>query len=213
LTVFHHQAVVVVGAMNPAIHHPAWYHAMSIISDSEFEESKRKPIVTTPPLAQFESSGFSVVCLPDRWQASCQTPDATRIVALAQATFGKLYHTPVKAYGVNHDFHAETAKMIPSTLATIVRQTGLPFPPNEVATAAITYEADVDGCKFTTVISGSPKGSLYLYVKNNAHFALVPQASLDVFDLGPLLDKAFRRNEDRAQSMLSDFINAIQGLQ
>src|SRR5713101_5350541 len=139
--------------MNPAIHHPAWYHAMSIISESEFKESLRKPVVASPPIAQFESDGFSVVCLPDRWQVSCDAADGGHILALAKATFDKLYHTPISAYGVNHDFHAETAKQISSTLAAIVRKTGLPFPPNEVGTAAITYTAEVSGCTFKTVVS------------------------------------------------------------
>lgn len=102
--------------MNPAIHHPAWYHAMSIITQSEFEESLRKPIVASPPVAQFASNGFSVLCLPDRWQISCDAADGARIVALAKATFDKLEHTPVIAYGVNHDFHVETSKQIASTL-------------------------------------------------------------------------------------------------
>src|SRR2546425_6009917 len=198
--------------MNPAIHHPAWYHAMSIITQSEFEESLRKPVVVMPQVAQFTSAGFSVICLPNRWQVSCDTADGVRIVALAKATFDKLYHTPVTAYGVNHDFHVETAKQIPSTLATIVRQTGLPFPPNEVETAAITYIAEVSGCTFKTVISASPRGPNFLHIQNNAHFLLIPQDVINPFDLGPLLDEAFRRNENRSQAMLSSLVNAIQGL-
>jgi hypothetical protein len=197
--------------MNPAIHHPAWYLATSIITQSAFEESLRKPVVVMPQVAQFASDGFSVVCLPNRWQVSCDTADGAHIIAVAKATFDKLYHTPVTAYGVNHDFHVETVKQIPSTLATIVRKTGLPFPPNEVGTAAITYTAEVSGATFKTVVSESPRGPNFLHIQNNAHF-LIPQDTIQPFDLGPLLDEAFRRNEDRSQSMLSSLVNAIQGL-
>ena len=197
--------------MNPAIHHPAWYLATSIITQSEFEESLRNPVVVSTPAAQFATDGFSVVCLPDRWQISCSTADGRHILALAKATFDKLYHTPITAYGVNHDFHAETTKQIPSTLATLVRQTGLPFPPNEVASAAITYTAEASDCTFKTVISASPRGPHFLQIQNNAHF-VIPQDAIRHFDLGPLLDDAFRKNEDRSQSMLSNFVNAIQGL-
>jgi len=197
--------------MNPAIHHPAWYHAMSIITQSEFEESLRKPVVVTSQVAQFVSEGFSLVCLPDRWQVSFDAADGERVVAFAKATFDKLYHTPVSAYGVNHDFHVETDKQIPSTLATIVRKTGLPFPLNEVGTAAITYKAEVGDCTFTTVISASPRGPNFLQIQNNAHF-IVPQEATGVFDLGPLLDEAFRKNEDRSQLMFSGLVTAIRGL-
>jgi hypothetical protein len=197
--------------MNPAIHHPAWYLITSIITQSEFEESLRKPVVVSPPAAQFTNNGFSVVCLPDRWQISCDAVDGRRILALAKATFEKLDHTPVTAYGVNHDFHVETTKQIPSTLATIVRQTGLPFPLEEAASAEITYTAEVSGCTFKTVISPSPRGPNFLQIQNNAHF-LAPRGEVKHFELGPLLDEAFQRNETRSQLMVSNLVNAIQGL-
>jgi hypothetical protein len=197
--------------MNPAIHHPAWYHAMSIITQPEFEESLRKPVIVSSQVAQFASDSFSLFCLPDRWQASCDATDGARIVALAKATFDKLYHTPVSAYGVNHDFHVETTKQISPSLATIIRKTGLPFPPNEVGTAAITYTAEVSGCTFKTAISASPRGPYFLHIQNNAHF-VISQEAIEHFDLGPLLDEAFRRNEDRSQLMLSSLVDAIQGL-
>jgi hypothetical protein len=197
--------------MNPAIHHPAWYRAMSIITQSEFEESLRKEVIVTPQFAQFASDSFSLVCYPDRWQVLCDTADGTRIVALAKATFDKLDHTPVHAYGVNHDFHVETTKQIPSTLVAIMRKTDLPFPPNEVGTAVLTYTAEVSGCTFKTVISASPRGPYFLHIQNNAHFVISQEAS-GHFDLGPLLNEAFLRNENRSQLMRSSLVDAIQGL-
>lgn len=197
--------------MNPAIHHPAWYLITSIITQSEFEESLGKPVIVSPPFAQFGNNGFSVVCTPDRWLVSCDADDGRRIIALAKATFEKLEHTPVTAYGVNHDFHAETTKQIPSALAAIVQQTRLPFPLDEVASAEITYTAEVTGCTFKTVIAPSPRGPHFLQIRNNAHF-VVPQDTVKHFDLGPLLDEAFQKNEDRSQMMMSKLVNAIQGL-
>src|SRR5262245_51485447 len=128
--------------MNPAIHHPAWYHVMSIITKSELEKSFNQPVVASPPAAQFVSDGFSIMCIPDRWQVLIELADATRIVEIAKLMFATLDHTPVNAYGINHDFHAETNKLIPLTLATIIRQTKLPFPSDEKSTAAITYVAE-----------------------------------------------------------------------
>lgn len=95
---------------------------------------------------------------------------------------------------------------------TIVRQTGLPFPPNEPGTAAITYTAEVSGCTFKTVISASPRGPYFLHLQNNVHFDIPPR-DIEHFDLGPLLEEAFRRNEDRSRPMLSSLVNAIQGLE
>lgn len=213
MKVYHQQAVVVLGAMNPAIHHPAWYHIMSIITEPEYKKSLSHPVVVSPPVAQFVSDGFSIVCLPDRWQVLSDTPDATRIVALAKKTFDILDHTPVTAYGINHDFHVETAKQISPTLMTIVRQTDLPFPLNEVGTAAITYIAEVKNCTFQTVVSVSPRGPNFLYVQNNVHFPILPsEDAIKKFDLGPLLEDAFQGHEERVQLMVSNLVKAIQEL-
>lgn len=114
------------------------------------------------------------------------------------------------AYGVNHYFHVETAKQVASVLAALVRQTGLPFPPNEEAEASITYTAKADDCNFKTTISASARGPEFLHIQNNTHF-VIPQLKNEHFDLGPLIDEAFRRNEDRSQMMLSKFVDAIQG--
>jgi hypothetical protein len=212
LKVYQEQTVVVLGAMNPAIHHPAWYHIMAIITEPEYKKSLSGQIIANPTAAQFVSEGFSILCLPDRWQVLSEATDATRIVEIAKVTFKTLDHTPVSAYGINHHFHVETTKQIPSTLMTIVRQTGLPFPPDEVGTAAITYIAESKGCTFTTVISASSKGPNFLHVQNNAHFSLPSEETIKKFDLGPLLEKAFEENEARAQLMLSNLVSVIQGL-
>lgn len=193
--------------MNPAIHHPGWYLAMSLITQPEFDKSISNLGIVNSQVAQFENDGFSVLCLPERWQVSCNTADGSRILALAKDTFAKLSHTPVNAYGVNHDFHTETTKLIPSILMAIVRKTGLPFPSDEEGTAAITYTAEVGDATFKTVISASPRGPYFLQLQNNTHFT---QESIGQFDLGPLLDEAFRRNENRSQLMLGNFVKAIQ---
>lgn len=209
MTVLHYQSVVIVGSMNPAIHHPAWYHSVSIITQPEFDASLRKQVLVNQQIAQFAIDGFSVLCLPDRWQISCDATDTSRIIEVAKATFDKLYHTPVSAYGVNHDFHVETTVQIRPTLAAVIRKTGLPFPSNEVATATITYTAEGSGCTFKTTIAPSPRGPNFLHIQNNAHFTI--QATSQNFDLGPLLDEAVRINEDRSQLMLSSLVDAIQG--
>lgn len=197
--------------MNPAIHHPAWYNLVSILSQSEFEESLRKPIIATPQMAQYVSMGFSVLCLPDRWQATCEAKDGSRIIELAKATFDKLYHTPVTAYGVNHGFHVETTKQISSTLATLVRQTALPFPTDEEGTGTITYTARAKDCSFQTVVAASPRGANFLHIQNNAHFPL-SSGEVTQVDLGPLIEGAYQRNEDRSRLMLSRLVTAIEEL-
>jgi hypothetical protein len=202
--------VVILGEMNPAIHHPAWYKLESIIDETEYRACLSNPVIVNQQIAQFTSHGFSVMCLQDRWQASCNADDASRILSLTKETFKKLYHTPVSAYGVNHHFHIEINRQVGPVLAAIVRKTGMPFPPNEDADASISYAAKVDGYEFKTIISTSARGPEFLHFHNNAHFT-IPQLKNEHFDLGPLIDEAFLRNEDRSRMMLSKLVDAIKG--
>lgn len=209
MIVLHHQSVVVLGAMNPVIHHPAWYHLVSIITESELTESLENQVIVTPELTEFKTKYFSLLCAKDRWQISSEVEDADHIISIAKTTFEKLYHTPIGAYGINHDFHIETKKPIGSTLMSIIRKTGLPFPPDEEGTAGITYIAEGSNCKFKAVISPSPRGQHFLYIMNNAHFD-ISQDQEGQFDFGPLLDRAFQINEERSQLIRSRFFDAIE---
>ena len=210
MIILHHQSVVVLGAMNPAIHHPAWYQAMSIITEAEFEESLRNQVIVTPQLTQFKTENLVLDCTLERWQVSSEAEEINRIMTLAKTTFEKLYHTPVGAYGINHDFHIETKREIAPILMSIIGKTDLPFPPHEEGTAAIIYTAERDDCKFRTVISISPRGQNFLYIQNNVHFDISSEKK-EHFDLGPLLDRAFQINEERSQLMRSSLTNAIEG--
>ncbi|MCB1767111.1 MAG: hypothetical protein KDJ22_13805 [Candidatus Competibacteraceae bacterium] len=210
MIILHHQSVVVLGVMNPAIHHPAWYQAMSIITEAEFEESLRNQVIVTPQLTQFKTENLVLDCTLERWQVSSEAEEVNRIMTLAKTTFEKLYHTPIKAYGVNHNFHIETKREIAPTLMSIIRKTDLPFPPHEEGTATITYIAEGDDCKFRTVISISPRGQNFLHIQNNVHFD-VSSEEKGHFDLGPLLDRAFQINEKRSQRMRLSITNAIEG--
>src|SRR5262249_48638462 len=96
--------IVVTGAMNPAIHQPAWYLAANILSQDEFESSMRQPFTCTQFASMFRlaDTNTQIQCLPDRWEV--QVSDAakiTRMREIACRTFELLTHTPVNAFGLN----------------------------------------------------------------------------------------------------------------
>jgi len=96
-------SIVVLGRMNPAIHHPAWYGAVDILRADEVEAAvAAREIVLVPQLAKFQSAGFGLQCTDEQWQVS--TDDAalvSRILDIACGTFARLKDTPVSAFGVN----------------------------------------------------------------------------------------------------------------
>ena len=98
-------SVVVSGHMNPAIHHPAWYEQIGILTQAEALESlKGENFVCLPQVAQFASRGITVTCIPTRWDARTTKADQReRILDIAKRTYTALDHTPVSAFGFNFD--------------------------------------------------------------------------------------------------------------
>src|SRR6202030_1678960 len=99
-------SIVVIGLMNPAIHHPSWYQSMQLLDKQEVDyagsASALVPIVLAPQIAQFAVQEFKIVCLSNRWEIQTQRPEAVdRILKVASRVFEILDHTPVNAFGFN----------------------------------------------------------------------------------------------------------------
>ena len=65
-------SIVIVGSMNPRIHHPAWYEAVKILSAEE--ASAASLVACTPMASQFQLPGLNIICLQDRWEIQTQDP-------------------------------------------------------------------------------------------------------------------------------------------
>jgi hypothetical protein len=99
-------SVVVVGAMNPAIHHPQWYEAVGMLTAEEAQDAVRGgALVIVPQVAQFQAAGLQIQCTPARWQINTSDQQQrTRIIDIAAVTFQRLGETPISAYGLNERF-------------------------------------------------------------------------------------------------------------
>ena len=104
-------SIVVIGAMNPRIHTPAWYSHFELISKEQFEATSLSPgTVMAPQIAQFQLDAMGVLCLPDRWEIkTTRKTETDRIVAVTQKIFDELLmHTPVFAVGFNFLYQKKT---------------------------------------------------------------------------------------------------------
>ena len=103
-------SVVVVGAMNPAIHHPQWYEVVGMLTAAEAQDALRgDALVVVPQLAQFQAAALQIQCTPARWQVNtADTEQRGRIIDLAATTFERLGETPISAYGLNARFDVTT---------------------------------------------------------------------------------------------------------
>lgn len=98
-------SVVLVGSMNPSIHHPAWYvFGKSLSAEESNDISRRGGVVIVPQFTRFETERWRIECYPDRWQISTLSSTATaEVIEIACDTFERLRETPISAFGLNYD--------------------------------------------------------------------------------------------------------------
>ena len=144
-------SIVVVGAMNPSIHHPAWYRPMDILTEEESKRSEESGMIlaVTQQISQFSSGAFTVVCEPHRWQV--QTRHETqlqRLREIADKTFEILYHTQVSAFGFNFTYHRKTSlSEVNTTLAMLIESLPIGLKPTGRRAAKINIRLhQMDEC-------------------------------------------------------------------
>lgn len=99
-------SIVVVGAMNPAIHHPSWYEAVGLLNSGEVKQATSSgETVTVPHLSKYQIDKFQIQCTLDSWQIITKNvKELGRIKEIASGTFKRLNETPVSSYGLNSRF-------------------------------------------------------------------------------------------------------------
>jgi len=106
-------SVVMLGSMNPRIHHPKWYQSVGIFSDEEVEYSiGTQPVFCTPAFSQFVVGDLVIKCLPERWDIQTTKPEnIDKIREIGQRLFDVLLcHTPVKVVALNFDYVREKTR-------------------------------------------------------------------------------------------------------
>jgi hypothetical protein len=202
-------SIVVAGAMNPRIHHPAWYSEVKILTPEEARLATAGPLVCTPVVSQFQFEGYAILCTGERWEI--QTPDARkldRMLDIAGRTFDTLIHTPVSAFGLNFHFARPTGlQNVGKRLAEMINR--LPFGREaaENDTALIVTTIPGPNRVLLETISGVPEALDHLRVVFNAHHPIRAESAL--FELTPLLQAAFSEDYpeclDRAEKVAKSF--------
>jgi len=97
-------SVVVRGAFNPVIFHPAWFAAHGLLRDKEAEAAVVN--VIHPDLTFIDFGWCVLIVEPQRLQLStAQEAYFSALRDLLVGTFGLLEYTPCQVLGVNRDFH------------------------------------------------------------------------------------------------------------
>jgi hypothetical protein len=147
--------VLVAGVMNPATHHPQWYHSIGAIDADELSASLRNSNSGTTPFAsrvEFGSPRLVVLCQPNIW--TIQSTDATswgRMLGIASMVFAKSRNPTIGAYGLMAQKHIDTERNVKAILSGSVKSLNFGFPAGEHANTKVTVAIPGEG--FTTTIS------------------------------------------------------------
>jgi hypothetical protein len=201
-------SIVIIGAMNPSIHHPSWYRLVGILAPPE-AETAAKAAVCTPFGSQFQVGDLLVKCEPGRWLIQTGNPAALdRMVAIAAATFDHLPETPVGAYGLNFLFVRGTKLAdIGKALAKAVNSLALGLWLEAAATVTFSVRIPTEGRMVqqdVAAVGGQPS---HVSVSHNMHYTI--QEGEGRFDLGGRLRELFPKEHGEAQQRTENIVTAL----
>jgi hypothetical protein len=185
-------SIVVVGRMNPAIHHPVWYHATNkLVDETEFAAAMDGGVVIcTPEVSRFSFNEVAVLCVSNSWRVTT-LGDPERAVILASRLFEALQHAPISRYGVNFDVRMDAAE---GRLASLVDLSDLL--PGSACEIQARSETGLGGQYWARLVQG-PGGCISM---NN--FEYVRPENEPLFKLAPLLRSAFEEADRLTRATL-----------
>lgn len=209
-------SIVIVGAMNPRIHHPWWYKHIGILDDeSEKSALESKELIVTPPVAQFPANNWTMVCQQERWEIRALSADTLDLILdAAMRVFRALEHTPINAFGFNFNFHRETRLSdVGQCLAERIVHLNIGLVPEGTPSATLSLRNSSSSGTWNTNLSGSAHGPNAVYVGNNIHYKISDIQPEDTsFDLGAMLKERFRPDCEQATRVTDCVVEALNRL-
>ncbi len=206
-------SVVVVGRMNPAIHHPLWYQHNKLLEAPEVEHALTNEMMCAPAFAGFNTPTLSITCDNERWEvATPHEEHVRRLQEIAGRTFDTLTHTPITAFGFNFRFHRATEQ--PSVAAVLVSRLhpkALGLVEDGVNLIEIATKRNDKHCVRNVRVAQSVLSPVHVFVAVNAHYR-VDQSLIGEpghFELIPLLERFFSDDYDVAKEQVTNTMQAL----
>ncbi len=191
-------SIVVLGPMNPRLHHPAWYNLIGAISQEEANEAvSHQNIVCVQPFSAFQAAGISIACQENRWEVSTKEHSSRkRLFDIVKMVFTKLFETPIMHFGINTNLDLETS--IPDVAASLSAllaglDVGFPVDSSGDQDCWLHYKSSrADG---STTVHVQPlaldKSLVYIAYNTDYVTARLLKEKRDYFDIAELLAPRF----------------------
>ncbi len=215
--------IQIAGSMNAAIHHPAWYRLVGLISEHEYESAINGRPASGPISSSFLFRAGEIQCQPQAWTVStAQLEDLSPIVTMAAKLFDDLLpHTPIQAYSIGFFFHAGVQTGIDPRrgLLTAISNAniGLAGPPD--GTAHFSHNFGNEAQETSVLIEPSNRDRQRIFLNFKTTFTIQPgtdhagRVKFDQFNIGPLLANHATATQSAARQQLQRTLDAIKCLQ
>jgi hypothetical protein len=202
-------SIVVLGEMNPRLHHPFWYKAIKLVTEAELEAAMRSQTVCTPQFARFQIPELTIGCYLDRWEVSCANPaERPRMLQIASEVFVRLHETPVSLFAFNNDFTYPTNVSDVAT-ALVRRAESAGFKPIvRSAHAGATFTIMSGDERVGWNVRIEPRRMNELFVGANVNHKPVTDSSPH-FNLRPQLEEHFDKDHELAKTHAIDILKSI----
>lgn len=206
-------SIVVVGPMNPRLHHPQWYELIGAITEAERLEALGGEIVLIPMVGKFEvpSAGLTIVCQPDRWEIQTTSKDhQSRAASIADRVFAKLNETPVRAFGLNTHLHRPTTvSSVKARLAERLSNLNLGLPKEDNLACHLMVNAKEGDHKVRVEIAPSPLAENVVFVTYNTEYPPPVSGEMKYFNLGAALNERLGTHASRAEEAASKVVEGL----
>lgn len=223
-------SITVSGSMNPAIHHPRWYLAAKLLSDTEVAAAESAPraqvdtsaepnpnaLACSNVFSQFTFTDLRIVCVQN--ELVIMTTDRKSLERARQIctqVFQALPHTPVSGYAYNFSFHRPTR--LPSIGKLLARLAealplGLSVRGRDVKdlkdlSASFRYNFYSEGHDTTVVVEPSVRDPKKVFVGITESYQIRETGQ---FDLAPKLEQTFARDFADATGWLEEILTRIE---
>lgn len=216
-------SVVLVGNFNPAIFTPAWFGQHDLLPQEVAENANLQ--IAHPEFTDFSTEWLQLNVTTDRFSASTLRVPYVRVRDLVLRVFNEhLYHTPIRALGINRDAHFKvTSKRERDRVGRLLA----PVEPWEPLSAKLKLDNESGGMRSLTMSQSHPEdrptggkvsitvepstriadGRSGIYVRVNDHFEIDGNASDNRSQLMDFLDKRFdssiKFSEDVVEHIMS----------
>ena len=203
------------GAMNPAIHHPAWYGRVGLLNpDAEGYAQLDPGLICSGDFSSFRTATLTVGCHRDRWIIETGQPD--RHIELLEITSrlfdDKLPQTPIQSYELALNYHISCGqRSIAKELVSIMPLASWGILPDEIDAGAFLIQSTRDNTHVSLRIEPSQRGTSMLYLgfsfRHGIPVPVVQEGGR--FSLQPLISQAYQNAVTYTSGLIGKIVASI----